>query len=239
MIISALRKEKGKTTTLMCFTPQVMILTFMLEFLLMIRLLFRYSMQSIPMRLVVLLLLFLSLFQLAEYGVCEGLLGLSSVTWARIGFASITMLPPLGVHLVQLLRKDTSMLPTYISYALGALFIGVFTFFDAFDSVGCSGNYAIFKIAPTLGGAFTLYYYSIMIFGAVQALRGRAVVRSKATKEILLAIVIGYASFVVPATLIHLLSDSVKHGLPSIMCGFALFFAVVLGTYIAHRIPKK
>ena len=43
-------------------------------------------------------LLALGVFQLAEYFICTGVV-LSGLSWARLGFVAISLLPPLGIEL--------------------------------------------------------------------------------------------------------------------------------------------
>lgn len=227
---------KKSPTKFYCFSPQVMVLTFVAEMLLVMYVLVRRGYQSVEHRIVVVLLLLLAIFQLSEYGVCEGL-ALDSIVWSRIGFVSITMLPPLGLHLIQLVRGDKSKNIAHIGYFLSLVFVVAFTFFDSFASVGCQGNYAIFQVRQGLGGAYFTYYYLLLILGAVMAYTGWSKSKETARGKMLLLIGLGYASFVLPATFIHFVFESVSNGLPSIMCGFALIFAAILGTVVANRLP--
>lgn len=240
LVINKLLKNddpQDNSTVLACFSPQVMILTFVLEMILMLYVFVKHSARSVVLKLVLLELFFLALFQLSEYSVCEGFLFDPNI-WSRIGFASITLLPPLGVHMVQALRKDKSMMLSQISYALCAVFVATFLVFDSFSGAVCTGNYVIFSLRPLLGGAFMIYYYMLLLLAAILAVRGYGAVKSQSTKKALLGIVVGYAAFVVPATLIHLFYESAASGLPSIMCGFALIFAFILGLYVSKHVPS-
>lgn len=221
-----------------CFSPQVMALTFAAEMLLMIFVLVKKGLRSIEHRIIIIILLLLALFQLSEYGVCESL-GFDNTVWARIGFVSITMLPPLGLHLIQQIRRDKKMTLTYVGYFLSLVFVVAFVFFDSFKSIGCQGNYAFFDVKETIGGAYFAYYYVLLMIGATLALMGWRAERSSDKGKALLLLVIGYSSFVLPATFIHFIFEGVTSGLPSIMCGFALIFAFLLGTVISSRIPES
>src|SRR5687768_2570427 len=92
---------KKYTNKLFCFSPPVMIATFAIEIALAIYAVWRYKLNTIS-RLVVSLLVFLAIFQFAEYMLCGGF-GVDGFTWSRIGYVSITMLPPLGLHLATVL----------------------------------------------------------------------------------------------------------------------------------------
>lgn len=61
-----------------------MIATFAVEIALAVRALWRYRMSS-ALQLSVLTFVCLAVFQLAEFTICEGMFGLSQLTWAKIG----------------------------------------------------------------------------------------------------------------------------------------------------------
>ena len=85
----------------MCFSPPVMLATFLIEFGLLFYVLWRYR-QSTLARLAVIFLACLGIFQLAEYMLCGGL-GLSRIEWVKLGYLSITFLPALGLHMVSVI----------------------------------------------------------------------------------------------------------------------------------------
>ena len=100
---------KKYTDKLFCFSPPVMLATFLIEFGLAFYTLWRYKMSTIR-RLAVIMLFALGTFQLSEYMVCGGL-GWSHIQWARVGYISITLLPALGIHmLAKLAGKKMPML---------------------------------------------------------------------------------------------------------------------------------
>ena len=70
--------DKFRKPKLYCFSPPVMIATFVIEVSLAIYTLWRYKLNPVT-RLTVALLVCLAIFQLAEYNVCEGALLLSGV----------------------------------------------------------------------------------------------------------------------------------------------------------------
>ena len=82
-----------------------MLATLAIEIILAIHTMWRYKLNPIT-RIVVALLVCLALFQWAEYNVCEGTVLFDSVGWAKLGYVAITMLPPLGIHLVYQISAD-------------------------------------------------------------------------------------------------------------------------------------
>ena len=93
-----------KSLTLYCFSPAVMIATFVIEICAAFYTLIKYR-STVSSKLIVSLLGFLAIFQLAEYMVCVGALGFSSLQWAKLGYVAITILPPLALHLGMTIAK--------------------------------------------------------------------------------------------------------------------------------------
>ena len=70
---------KRYTGKFYCFSPSVMLATFLLEFGMALYVVWRYKLNTIG-RLVTVMLMSLGTFQLAEYMVCGGL-GLDTASW--------------------------------------------------------------------------------------------------------------------------------------------------------------
>ncbi len=217
----------NKNNKLFCFSPAVMISTFLIEIGLVFYVIWRFGVNGIT-RLAVAVLICLAVFQFAEFNVCEGAFGLSSVDWARLGYVSITALPPLGVHLIARLSGDKRRWPFRLAYVLG----GVFAFYFLFITGGvstdaCLGNYVIFKQGAGSGLLYGVYYYGLLI-----AAIGYAIFLAKNAKanikKSLNWLIIGYLLFMVPTTLVNIIDPSTITGIPSIMCGFAVMLALVI-----------
>src|ERR1700679_4260984 len=108
-------------------------------------------------RLAVITLTMLASFQLAEFFVCTGDIGHATV-WSRIGFAAITTLPPLGLHLIHMVAGKPGRRLVKTAYATMAAFIAFFLAFPAvFDNYQCTGNYVVFHLRPHAGGLFWVF----------------------------------------------------------------------------------
>lgn len=204
-----------------------MIATFIIEIAFAIYILFRYKLTAVS-RLVVLLLVGLAIFQFAEYNICEGALGLDSVTWARIGYVAITFLPPLGIHLITRVAQKPNPLLVGAAYATGILFAFIFLFVgQGVTSEQCLGNYVIFKIAPWAVWAYVAYYYGWLLLSIGYGMH-LAKGAKRNIKSALYALVLGYLAFIVPTTAANIIDPSTISAIPSIMCGFAVLLAFVL-----------
>lgn len=217
---------KRKSTTFYCFSPPVMVATFMIEIALAVYVVWRYKMSRLT-RLVTALLVSLATFQLAEYFVCGGL-GMNGQMWSRIGYVAITLLPPLGLHVAQTIAKKPASRLTALAYGTSFLWIGLFTFSQqAFSGYHCGGNYVIFQLTPPLGGLYFVHYY-LWLFITMYVATGFAKTASTRIRKALQAQVISYAAFILPTSLIRLVWPHTAQGMPSIMCGFAVIFAIAL-----------
>jgi len=225
---------KGK---LFCFSPPVMLATFALEICLAAYTIWKYKLNGVS-RLVVAMFSLLAIFQLAEYMVCGGL-GMSAEGWARVGYVAITLLPPLGLHLVYALAGKRDPLVTGLAYLASAGFMSYFLFgSSAFSGSQCLGNYVIFQITSAAALLYAVYYYGLLFAGIGLALRFAASAKPK-PKGALQAFVAGYVLFMLPTTTLNLLSPATIAGIPSIMCGFAVLLAVVMVFWVMPLVGRR
>ncbi len=213
---------------LYCFSPPIMILTFVIELGIACYVAYRYRM-SVAARLTTALLVLLATFQLAEFMVCEGALGLSSLGWARIGYVAITLLPPIGLHLGMQIARRTNRPLLMAAYGSGIAF-AVFFMFVGHGMQGnqCLGNYVIFQVAPASLIPYTMYYYGWLVASVAIVMGMAKTITSPARRSALRWLAAGYASFIVPTTLVNIVQPDTIAGIPSIMCGFAVILAVII-----------
>jgi hypothetical protein len=203
-----------------------MLATIIIELSLLIYTYVRYKLNPIT-RVVMFLLFFLALFQLSEYSVC-GRYNLDAAMWSRIGYVAITMLPPLGIHLIQLISGRGWKWIKYVAYANAFAWISVFaTSTKAFKSHVCAGNYVIFQLSHWAGKAYFSYYYFWLVIGIVLSF-WFALKAAHHVRESLILIIVGYIEFMLPTTIINNLYPGTRVAIPSIMCGFAVIYALML-----------
>lgn len=214
-----------------------MLATFLIEISLMVYTLVRFKMNS-QTRLIAALLGFLALFQLAEYNVCGGLLSLDAMTWSRIGYVAITILPPMALHLVALIAKAGRRMSYAVAAGYGAAIFWI-SFFaiapSAFEGHVCAGNYAIFQIGAGAGRFYFGYYYLMLLVGigvCIYLIPGAA----KRIRILLSLQLAGYLSFLLPTAITNTVNPTTISGIPSIMCGFAVIYALIMALYMLPRL---
>ena len=227
--------RKSEPKYLACFSPPVMLATFLIEAGLAIYVGLRYS-RGIFRILVCTLLVCLGSFQLAEYQVCVGSAA-GAPFWAKVALGGITILPALGMHLIGTVTRKSAMIP--IGYGIAAIYEIIFLLVPRATGLPeCSGNYVVIQIGP---GWFTnLYaaYYFIFILLAIGELTLRLAEPKPAasygfSKKLIGFSLAGYLSFTVPMAITGLMSPDLRRATPSIMCGFALILAIILAIYVA------
>jgi hypothetical protein len=229
---------KPRSTILLCFSPPVMLATIAIELALAILIAVKFATSS-TRRIIITLLICLAAFQLAELRVCGATI--PDLVWSRIGYVFITALPPLGIHLVVKLRKQALPGIVWPAYTLGLMFALAFAFAPTALNRGvCTGNYVIFLLSQPLATYYSWYYYGLQFVGLALTLAPRR----KATANQIRALrwmAVAYAVIIIPTFIVVVLLPYTHLAIPSIMCGFAVLFALILGLKIAPlalRHPK-
>lgn len=216
-----------------------MVATLIIEFGLAVYTVWRYKM-TVLVRLVAITVIMLAIFQVAEYFVCTGN-GLRAEFWSRVGFAAITTLPPLGLHILYRLSGKKARRLVGAAYGMMAGFILFFLVYStAFIGNECTGNYVIFQIGTRPAIVYGAYYYGWLLTGIIigghwanRFLKGGQAEHNRL--QSVRALIIGYLVFLVPTALSNTLSPASRAGIPSIMCGFAVLFALILVIYVLPR----
>lgn len=217
-----LEKYKGK---MYCFSPPVMLATFLIEFSLAFYTMWRYKLNT-TRRLAVIALIALGTFQLAEYMVCGGL-GFSNIEWARVGYGAITLLPAIGIHLVVTLADKKKPMLVASAYISCAAFVALYLIGESAVSANtCTANYAVFDTIRASVWPFAAYYYGWLMVGTYLAWNWSNEMPKK--RKTLRSMSLGYMAFILPTTAFNIIDPTTTQGIPSIMCGFAVIYAVIL-----------
>lgn len=179
---------------------------------------------------IVLALVFLGTFQLAEYMICRGS---SPVLWSRIGLFVITFLPVFGYYLISRVRDNYQWVKFGFFVAIGLAFFLAF-FPPAVTGAACEGNYVILHVKPALHQFFGYYYFGFLLLGIWKAVQGiKEFPNMINTRKALTWLIVGYLSFILPLTFVYIFMAGTRQGVASIMCGFAVVFAFILALKIA------
>jgi hypothetical protein len=222
--------EKYLKNKTLCFSPEVMIVTFVIEIILALYVFLKNRRFSHNL-LIVSILVFLGTFQLAEYMICRGS---DALFWSRIGLFAITFLPLLGFALIANIRnKDKKFI--LLGFLCTLAFLTYFIFVpETLGGAVCGGNYVILNINSTIHMFYGYYYFGLLLFGIWAAYQGiNEEKKDKRSRAALLWMIIGYLSFILPLSLVYIFVEQARNGIASIMCGFALVFAFILTFKVA------
>ena len=213
-----------------------MVITILIELGLGSWVLGKYVIRT-PQRIIVALLIFLAVFQIAEFNVCT--LHPIQLLWSRIGYVFITMLPALALDLVIRLRSNTRLRHlTDFGYAMAILFIIGFSFLpSALNSGVCTGNYVIFLLVQPLSMFYGLYYLGLEILGLALSFLPEPKAKQK-NQSALRWMGVAYLTLMIPSLIIYIVLPTTRIAIPSIMCGFAVLFALVIALKVAPLISK-
>lgn len=214
-----------------------MLATLVVEVSFIFYVIWRYKMTGIT-RLVLAILTCLGIFQAAEYMICGGM-GIQAGIWSKLGYASITLLPPLGLHLVHKIAGKRNTYLVSAAYATSAAFIAYFVFATgSISGQTCYANYAVFDTSLASAFIYGAYYYGWLM--ATIGLAFYYSFRKSLHRVALRALALGYIAFILPTTAVNLVDPNTISGIPSIMCGFAVILAFVLvGKVAPETIIKK
>jgi hypothetical protein len=223
-VLEVLPQKRNRT--LYCFSPEVMVATFLIELILAGYVLFRYHVTRFG-KVAAGVLLLLGTFQFAEYQICTATSGVSMV-WSRVGFVAITLLPLAGLYLVFLVSHKPHFLK--LGYAATAAFVAYFVFVPkSITGALCGGNYVIFNTSNDLYLLYGIYYLGFLLLGIWESVEKLAdYERNTNRKRALQWLIVGYLSFMGPMGVSYLLFPATRNAAASIMCGFALTLALIL-----------
>lgn len=213
-----------------------MIATCIIEISLAVYTVWRYHFDKLT-KLVALILVLLATFQIAEYHVCRGLS--DPDLWSHIGYVSITLLPAVGIHIINTIKGKSRAKIVYAAYLTSAAFVAFFALSaNSITGHQCLGNYVMFQVNPALTQLYGVYYYGWVIIGMVMSIKYAEHVSELKKRQALYGFAFGYAAFLIPTTTANLINRATLRGIPSIMCGFAVILAVITVTWVMPRAGK-
>jgi hypothetical protein len=103
----------------------------------------------------------------------------------------------------------------------------------------CLGNYVIFTIAPWAVLPYAAYYYGWLMVGVGYGWQAAKILKSVSKQKALRGFALGYMAFIIPTTAANVIDPDTVAGIPSIMCGFAIIFAIVITMVVLPNYYKQ
>lgn len=211
----------------------VVLATFLIEVALAFYAWWRYRSTRFG-RLSIAFLFLLAGFQLSEYLIC---LGSPWAFWSRIGFICTTFLPIIAIDFIFDLRRQRRSMVW--GYALALAFSAVIALYPAlFQEAVCNGKFVTFKTSLlSFDLAYLLYYLTTLFIGIGLAYKGLK--EKNANRQALIWLLIGYAVIIIPTFLVYALNYIGSFGIASVLCGFAVFLALILAFRILPSVHRR
>ncbi len=222
--------------TLYCFTPLVTLCTFIVEFAFGLYTMWRYRATTFG-QVAALGLFALCGFQLAEWMVC-GAGSTMADFWMRFGFVSTALLPAIGLNIVHLISDKKYLYLNWLGYIFAVIVSGLLIFQAGSDLYfACTGKFVAFQIG-TFTDKIYLTYYVVVLGAAIVLLLGN-IFRKKQHVYISKLMLGTLLVFIIPTYVLYIFTIVSGSAVPSIMCGFAIFAAVLLVAKILPEYHKE
>jgi hypothetical protein len=223
-------KYTGRQDTLYCFSPTVMLATFLIEAFLATLVFLRHRVTRFG-KVAGLVLVLLAVFQFSEYRICTTT-GTLRLLWSRLGFVAITLLPVAGLYLVSLVSRTPHFLK--LGYVTAAGFAIYFILVPkSVTGAICGGNYVIFNGSNDFYRLYGFYYWGFLVLGIWESIEKiESLKRQTCTKNLLQWWIVAYLSFMAPMGAAYMFFPETRNAVASIMCGFAIALAFILALKI-------
>jgi len=186
------------------------------------------------------ILLLLAAYQIAEVAICANVTAAGFTP--RLAFIIVTWLPALGWLLIAQLLRRRSRTFTGSAYAMLAAAAGIVVWIvvdRSFASASvCNAVYARYTHAMPRFSVYSSFYCLGLLGMTVFSGYGAMTCRDPRRQRQLLAVFVGTVAFLALALLTSQFVPPARGALPSIMCHYALLFAVAL-TRLLHLERKR
>jgi len=214
-----------------CFTPLVSLGTFVIESILAFYILYKYRKTEFGI-VSFFVLLSLASFQLPEYLLCTTDKYVYYPLLMQISFIGTIFLPALGMHLVHLLNEKKYTKLVKLGYILASLVSVAIILSKGEDFMHiCTGHYVRFSLG-TLVTKLYFFTYLTLVGSSIYILISKIIKRENRNLNIWM--LMAFLVFLIPTYTLYFLSFIPNNGIPSVLCGFALFAALIL---IAKILP--
>ena len=208
------------------YSPYLALITGFLEIFAFVYFFLLFKQSESHLKSMISILLFLGAYQLLEAFNC---MFPGHPFLVRLSFATITMLPALGVYFAYLSAPKELKIQRYITFAfLGSALFFITYFLSRPSSVvllSCQQFFATYYHADTLYQFYGLYYQLGLFVMLIMAVRNLVFTQDFKKRLLIGDFVIGAVVFILPSILITGLLPQYQGSMPSIMCHIAIFFS--------------
>jgi len=225
----------------MCFTPAVSLSVAIIEWILATILLVFFKKTSLN-KYFAWLIYVLGFYQFTEFMLCTSD---NAFLWAKFGFITYTFLPAMVLHAVlRISRKNAKLFFIYLiplAFSLIALVNPNFITGAKCTSVFVQVRLALIEnpgpLQSSVSWIYMAYYFGFMAIALGLMIKDYLHQKNRIKRKIRIVAFIGTFMMLVPTLLLMVILPSLDAGFPSVLCGFALFFAIA--TFIIAYLETK
>jgi len=216
----------------MCFTPQISLLTALIEFLTGAYI-YLTAKRTAAVKILVIFIYCLGFYQFSEFMLCSTE---QKMLWAKIGFLAYHLLPALGLNFVlNITRSKPKAWLTALVY-LPTILFGIFALLAPnFIAEASCGTFSVtikHLFYREIGGIILMaiywwYYFGYIAISSILLILALNRTREKEWRNIYLYALLAILFSLLPAFIFIMVSPSLKIVFPSIYCHFALLFALL------------
>jgi len=177
----------------------------------------------------ILLLFFLSGYQLLEALNC---MGLGNKLLVRLAFADITWLPAIGVYTAYKLNPVKSKVTQNVSrvFMLSAAFFTAWFVLNPSTAVlkSCQSFYATYGNSFPIYTYYGVYYQLGMLLMVIIGIRAMIQIKDARDRSVVADFIIGSILFIIPSLGVTAVFKHLQGSMPSVMCHIAIFFTIFL-----------
>ncbi|MEI7741381.1 MAG: hypothetical protein WCJ29_02650 [bacterium] len=225
-------ENKTRGTTLFCFSPPVILATFLIELGLGIWAFIKYRSSRLG-KLAIVLLFLLSFVQLTEWMICKS--GPNS-NWTQLNFLGTLFLPVITIDFIGTFLKRRGFQIAW--YSIAAAFAIIIIFSPGIFRGGvCTGRFVALETrSQAFDLGYGIYYISSLFYGIGLCLMEW---KNPKNRQALGWILGGYAVFIIPTLFVYIFTSITQAAFPSILCGFAILLALILAGKILPAVHAK
>jgi len=220
----------------MCFSPQISLTTFIVEFALAI-----YFVAIAPQdklnKIIGRVTAFLALYQLCEFMICIT----NNTLFTRLAFIITALLPAYGVvYAFTMIKKKLSLNKLIVLYSFPILFSIYFAFTSIYNNPTVCLN--MFILYPKLGIMAKIYgsYYFVYLLASIYIFyRAIKQTKDKVFRRFYELGILSILIFTLPTVLFIIILPEYFRLFPSVLCQFALLLALIFIYIIYYKQKHK
>jgi len=223
------------------YIPELAVLTGGIEFVAATYFTMLFKDKKNGIKGMILILFFLSGYQILEAINC---MGYGNKFLVRAAFADITWLPALGVYTAYSFSPKKFIFLKGIKnmFFLSASFFTAWFILNPSTAIlkSCQSFYATYGNSYPVYNYYGIYYQLGMLAMVIFSIRAMVIIEKKRDRALVSEFAIGSIMFIIPSLGVSALVGSVRGSMPSVMCHIAIFLSIfIIKGLLREKVEQK